>query len=286
MTMKDGKTYKKHHFPAQANGTASRWPHSGSHPAHIALIHVGKTAGASVKVMLDRAHVPHHQVHTQNAHTALDCRFTHYIVTTRDPINRTISAFNWRHTNGGRENIHTHSPAEMELYNECFPQVSGASYAFAEALSSSGRCAMLARACLFEPARGCEHLAKGHAYYLQSTGLIERLRQPEVNLFVVRLEHLEEDMAALLDWLCIPADKHLLIPKRHTSYARQSDTALSNLGLQTLRSSLMLEYHTLEALQAIASSKLEGGGAACEGCPPPDPENDSCYRVCFNTGIK
>ena len=51
--------------------------------------------------MLTDAHVPHTQIHLGNAHLAIDCRFSHYIVTVRDPINRTISAFNWRHTDGG-----------------------------------------------------------------------------------------------------------------------------------------------------------------------------------------
>ena len=78
-----------------------QFPSTGSCPfagqkSHVALIHVGKTAGMTVENLLSLAGVNHTQVHTKNAHVAVDCHFTHYIVTTRDPINRTISAFNWR----------------------------------------------------------------------------------------------------------------------------------------------------------------------------------------------
>ena len=71
------------------------------------------------------------------------------------------------------------SPQESALYNECFPHTPGGVNAFAEALGGTDRCAQLANACLFEPARECVHLSRNHAYYLLSTGLMEVLRRPE-----------------------------------------------------------------------------------------------------------
>ena len=59
---------------------------------HIALIHVGKTSGESLEVMLREALVNHTWIHepaTRHgwaaAQWATDCDYTHYIVTTRAP---------------------------------------------------------------------------------------------------------------------------------------------------------------------------------------------------------
>ena len=90
MNMDDGRHLVPHQFPSTGS-----CPFAGQ-KSHVALIHVGKTAGMTVENLLSLAGVNHTQVHTKNAHLAVDCHFTHYIVTTRDPINRTISAFNWR----------------------------------------------------------------------------------------------------------------------------------------------------------------------------------------------
>ena len=66
----------------------------------------------------------------------------------------------------------------------------------------------------------------------------------------------------------------------HEKYPRHSDTRLSDLGQRALRSHLALEYHTLDALQAIAGAKENGGQAACAGCPPVDPDTASCFGAC------
>lgn len=117
--------------------------------------------------------VVHDTFHVRSAHLALSCRYTHYVVTTRDPVARTISAFNFRHVLGGITPGTKTSLAEHELYIDCFPELPGGVSRFAESLDGMGRCSRLARACLYEPARDCVHLGRGHAYYLQSTGLME-----------------------------------------------------------------------------------------------------------------
>ena len=109
------------------------------------------------------------------AASAVSCAFTHYIVSTRDPVNRTISAFNF----GATESRELFTPAMEKLYDGCFASVPGAAAAFAEALEEESECGALARGCLHEPALGCQHIGKGHAYYLRDTGLLEVLRRPD-----------------------------------------------------------------------------------------------------------
>lgn len=267
-----------HHF-VRGEGSAS-CAQDTQRPAYVALVHVGKTAGMSVLQMLSDAGVAFAVLHIDDAHWAVDCRFTHYIVSTRDPVNRTVSAFNWRHTDGGAEDDHI-SPAEARLYDECFPQLPGGANAFAESLGGSGRCAMLARACIYEPARGCRHLGRGHAYYLQQTGLMEVLRRDDKGLFVVRQESFEADMQRLWAWLCVPRAKRPATPAVHAGASpRQSDRALSARGEALLRQHLALEYFTLESVVALADAK--NAGAPCDACPPADAASTDarCYGAC------
>jgi hypothetical protein len=99
--------------------------------------------------------------HVFDPYASIDCRHDIYIVSTRDPVSRTISAFNWRHTigGGGDDKGSGPSPTELELYNDCFPELPGGVSHFAEALGEQTRCGWLARKCIMEPgAHLCHHL--------------------------------------------------------------------------------------------------------------------------------
>lgn len=263
-------------FSSDADATCGQ---TTREPAYVALIHVGKTGGGTLKGLLTAAGVAFAAIHVGDAHKATDCRFTHYIISTRDPINRTISAFNYNHRAGGEE----YSPgiASTRLYTECFPQLPGGVNAFAEALGDASPCGMIARSCLFEPARDCRHLGKGHAYYLQNTGLLEILRRRDKQLLVVRQEAFDSDVAAMWEWLCVKNPPTQNSSVHSYSSARAKDTAISARGLQLLRQHLAMEYHTVEAVQALAREKLTG--APCAGCPPAvdDVGRDiNCYAAC------
>ena len=72
-------------------------------PAAIVLVHVGKTGGDTVAKTLTDAGVQfievHDEVHTDNRLRTPGCAaiasFTHFIVMSRDPVDRAVSAFNW-----------------------------------------------------------------------------------------------------------------------------------------------------------------------------------------------
>ena len=92
----------------------------------IVLIHVGKAGGDSVNALL-RAHCVRSrcdlptQVHLRRATPADVANASAVVVTLRDPVERAVSAFNWRHLRGGglRESAHL-SPTETLLYVDRF----------------------------------------------------------------------------------------------------------------------------------------------------------------------
>lgn len=171
-------------------------------PMRILLVHVGKTAGTSVFDALATAPVNFTVVHASLPRDAMDRMmedYDLYIFMTREPISRTISAFNWLHFDGGgnfdsadmnwtdwtsrsagfrevedtfRDNW-TKAPLWLDrnesilgALSHCFAMLPGGVNAFAESLDSEGACADIARRALQEPASGSGHLAKGYAWHL------------------------------------------------------------------------------------------------------------------------
>lgn len=124
------------------------------HERRVIFVHVGKSAGTSLKTMLQSAPINFTHIHVQNAGDAIDIAMRDrlfdlltdgeqrktpdtWIIVTRDPLLRTISAFNWRHPSGGGlpcQRLPT-TAGEARMYS-CFPQLRGAANAFAESLSS------------------------------------------------------------------------------------------------------------------------------------------------------
>ena len=191
-------------------------------------------------------------MHNNNAHVLADCRFTHYVVVTRDPVARTVSAFNFRHPIGGNPGHPYMSPAELVLYTECFPALPGGVNAFAESLAEEGRCGDIARTCLHEPSAGCLHLSKGHGYYLLSSGLMPLLRRPDKHAFAVRTESLEDDMPRLWEWLCM--EDQPLAYDHVKARPRTGDTALSDAGRAALVAQLGTEFYAKATVEALADS--------------------------------
>jgi len=94
----------------------------------IDFVHVGKTGGQSVDMALragcrDSGDCHIRVTHVRRHHVSLDGpALAATVVSTRDPVSRVISAFNWRHpTEGGdilnaaRPNSPTADPYEVQL---------------------------------------------------------------------------------------------------------------------------------------------------------------------------
>jgi len=252
--------------------------------AQVAFIHVGKTGGSTLSDLLKMAipgsYTEFHEVSTLASRArkdllsfqdTLQCAFTHYIVSTRDPLNRTVSAFNYGDRSGLPGAVAT--PASERLYGSCFPArpEGGAVSAFAEALGADSECGALARACLFEPALDCaQHVPRGHAYIFRDTGLLDVLRQDAGNrrVWLVRQESFDEDVAGLWKWLCLAEDKWVdagAMQAKKTSYPRKNDTWLSDEGARQLRAALSMESYVYNVLEGLADNARSSAAADLRG---------------------
>lgn len=238
------------HFPATCQWTSSK---------RIALVHVGKCAGGTLRGMLESLPVNFTHVHVAWAEHFFDPeQYDLFIIPTRDPVERVVSAFNWRHPIGGGAS-HGPSPAERDMY-ACFPEMPGALNRFAEALDESSDCGLLARRCLHSPRARCGHLARGAQWYLQtgasrdSYDVLSALRElPGKHAIAVPTESLSGDLSYLWDFLCIPpALRPGKFLSKHTTYDRQNDTDLSPRGRAALAKHLTHEAFVLEELLTLS----------------------------------
>ena len=144
--------------------------------ATLALIHVGKTGGSTVQAALEQAGIPHTTIHLglvkpKLFSSACAQSFNHFVFTSRDPVARAISAFNWHSQEMlGPVSIYP-GPLWSTLYEECFPTAN----TYAEAMGEEGKCGDLARKCTHEPPElsGCGHISGGPSSYTLDTGVLE-----------------------------------------------------------------------------------------------------------------
>jgi len=255
----------------------------------IKFVHVGKSAGTSVKLMLLNAPINFTHVHLRNPGDSLDSTAdaSIFITVTRNPLRRTLSAFNFRHPRGGARPCQAInlSPLEKELY-ACFPDTSlykGAANAFAEGTSALTRCGDVARNCLFDATRRCEHLGQNHAFYLatafnltthstppspyelaEAPSVLSLCRNRSAHAcFVIRTENFKADLQYLFRALGLPPVNRTIHANSH--YARQHDTVLSHSGESALKSALLQEYQMVSNVNSIMRHA-------------PDDDDDSLYR--------
>lgn len=77
--------------------TCDRWADS---PKRIVFIHVGKTGGDTMQQTIQLVNLNVTVIHTFNAQQALE-DFDIYLVSSRSPVGRTASSWNWMHGDGG-----------------------------------------------------------------------------------------------------------------------------------------------------------------------------------------
>lgn len=229
-------------------------------PKRLAFVHVGKAAGSSMERMLMRAPVNFTHAHGSFAREWFEPEdYDLYVVCTRDPIDRVVSAFNFNHPNGGQGS--SFSMHEREMYR-CFQENPGGVNAFAESLDSNSPCGRAARRCLHSPSAACSHITQNFQFYLgmglgsRAIDVLHELREnPRKRALLVSTQNFSADMAAVWDWLCVPpqlrpADEHT----NSADFPRHNDTYLSPRGRDLLRRHLARDRFALEELMLYADN--------------------------------
>ena len=229
--------------------------------AQVALIHVGKCAGWTVRNTLRNYNITVWEYHMRQPEFS-DLEKLKTAITTRDPVDRAVSAFNWRHPSNPQ--IHNNpfgdsaDPEESKLYR-CFDSV----HAFAEALDSQNTttCAELARTMLTGPKskRGLWSLIGDDTrWYLER--VMSQLRQGEIDFTLTRVANLDADINYAVQWITdTPETQSVEIASVHDDdYPKKYDTDLSTAGRRLLRAALQSEYDLLEELDKLAIYKPHG----------------------------
>jgi hypothetical protein len=181
-----------------------------------------------------------------------------FVVPTRDPVERIISAFNWNHPIGGDPPRQWRLTEAGEAMYRCFPELPGGINRFAEALDEDSPCGFAARRCLHSTGADCGHLAKDFRWYLQtglrrdSQDLLSALRAGGRHALEVSTHNFNASMATLMDWLCVPPEQRPPASADvHSPYDRSNDTYVSPRGMAALRNHTEPEDYALEELREL-----------------------------------
>jgi len=208
------------------------------------LVHVGKAGGGTIRATMAQLYNVTfgdiNQIHLDRGLTkaeALDDRMK--IIPLRDPIQRVVSAFNWRHPDGGgfgwdqwdlKSGDWSGRSSEFELYS-CFESVD----AFAKALTEYHTyCGFVARRSLVEPVG---HIGTGYGFYFRH--VIPLI--PMMKYTIVNISRMEIDLKGIFPSLEQIVTIHAEYPRRHQTFL--SEQASSNLA-----SFLCDEYYILNQL--------------------------------------
>ncbi|CAM9254330.1 unnamed protein product, partial [Ectocarpus fasciculatus] len=147
----------------------------------LLVIHVGKTGGSSLLRLLRAAGVPHSDVHLFSVQEDIIRSYESIVITVRDPLERTVSAFNW--DNPWAASGRAHRKKNFSNFYYHFPNIN----AYAENLTADTTLGEVAR-------RAEGHIALDTCYYVG--GVIDSLRRHR-NVYVVDAASLQEDVKRL-----------------------------------------------------------------------------------------
>ena len=179
------------------------------------------------------------------------------IVTTRDPVDRVISAFNWRHPRFGsspkrfqpfgRECDREQAQAEENVY-KCFDTVND----FARSLDDHTWCGLVARTTL---QHGVGHIGRGFSWYLaQSLPLILNSTVTR-RLHLTHVETLQEDVAAVARSFTIRGDVSLqFYHKQMQVQSMFPNSTVDRHGREMLQRVLADDYYILSQLERRVAS--------------------------------
>ena len=191
------------------------------------FVHVGKCGGSSVKSALKSLRIPFEEVHIQPA--VWTPRASYWILL-RDPIDRALSAFNWRHRLVITEGTQQHRfPGERAILSRW-----GNLNALAEALFDEGG---RPNEEAIQEFRTIHHLKESIGFYFQRFNIAKHAGQIQSVLFQ---ESLAEDFKRTFQ-----AD----LPSNRLKHNPNSST-LSARAESNLRRVLASDYAVIEALHA------------------------------------
>ena len=232
---------------------------------HVILLHVGKTGGATVQQTFQPClkSTIHYKTITED-----DLRSgRRFIVTLRDPLDRFVSAYNWRHPDGGRG---THyqtkeerlkdecsqsclEPKEARLYR-CYSSIND----LANGLLLNDSCGNFLRESyppIYDPPyrdAGLSHMSLGLQFYFgPGTYFLDEFLNT-INYTIINNESFNEDVQCAAEWMGIWGE--LEIKGKHEEYSRHGYefTHINETGLEALAMLLKTEYAYYHLLKESA----------------------------------
>lgn len=210
----------------------------------------------------------------------------------RDPVARTVSAFNYVHPVYGSpifsagSNSPVNVTAKMDEaikanpgfapFVECFSALPGGVNDWAEALSDDSLCGQEARRVAYNneiygfldsdgkyDGMTSKHVVYNHLWYLSSIfrgaepsdTVVARVRRGAAHILLVRTEDIDNDMARVWDFLCVPESQRPPVISTNEmiwemDYPRHNDTTLSARGRANLEAFNRGDQYVLDELEA------------------------------------
>jgi len=206
------------------------------------FVHVGKCGGSSVRTALRYSHVDFNVVHVRRVQgCSLDVP-RNWVVAVRDPIDRAVSAFNWRSPRNGDQGAPSDNLTEFEVnkFYACFKEVNE----FAEALGDNSVCGSRARKILNDHA---PHLGMGLEFYLSSE--LDCILTQKV--YLIRVETWAQDISDVTKLFGAAQEPTAPV---HANYPMNNNTYLSAKGRARLKETLWQEYEILRKLETNAEN--------------------------------
>lgn len=209
----------------------------------IFFVHIGKTGGITIDHELNKYKLQFQHIHCEKPPYHPNYR---YIISIRDPINQTISAFNWRYAilvdkvaNNSWKSYSYDFIKEKEILKK-YKTIN----AIAELLyDKNGK--KNTKVC--NELKEIYHVKFGTTYYLKE--LLQDIKKEQI-IAVVTQEHLEEDMKKYFG-IEMGASSATTETSVTSSSKHGYDTELSELGRKNLKKFLDSDYKLLSKLKKI-----------------------------------
>lgn len=259
--------------PMLFSSSTCHWPS----PKKVALIHVPKAAGTSLITSLSGSPVNMTLVHTASEMQFVPEEFDLFIVLTRDPVDRLISAVNYNVFGWHSMQPNGTNTTFWKVPSELCPDLDAAGAGeWARQLNESGICGDLVRSCTTDAYMDCgisPQIARGAAYFLSTPfgsdhrQTVMSLAGPEVwrsgddvkpqrrPTFLVRTESIDDDLAGLYEWLCVP--EQLRQPAAHANKFDRlggEPEEVDEAGREIMRQWTLEERQAINMMETLADN--------------------------------